>query len=144
MNQSQSALAWYKDGFSCSQAVLASYGEQFGLDRDLALKLACGFGGGMGGMGKTCGSVTGAFMVIGLKYGRIEKKDKQARIKTHDLVREFVHRFESIHGSIKCNVLLGVDMRTPEGAKLARDKKLYTSRCPRFIRDAITIIDDIL
>ncbi len=144
MSQIQSALACYKDGFSCSQAVLASYAEQFGLDRDIALKLSCGFGGGMGSMGETCGSVTGAFMVIGLKYGKIDKKDKQAKKKTYELVKEFVRRFESLHGSIKCNDLLGVDMGTREGAKLARDKKLYTSRCPRFIRDAIKIIDEIL
>ncbi len=144
MNQTQSALVCYGDGFSCSQAVLASYAEQFGLDRELALKLACGFGGGMGSMGETCGSVTGAFMVIGLKHGKIDKKDKQAKKKTNDLVREFVRCFKSLHGSIKCNDLLGVDMGTREGAKLARDKKLYTSRCPRFIRDAIKILDDIL
>lgn len=51
---------------NCAQAILSTYCEAFGLERNLALRLAQGFGGGMAHMGKTCGAVTGAYMVLGL------------------------------------------------------------------------------
>jgi hypothetical protein len=34
------AVCCFREGFKCSQAQLATYGEQFGLDRELALKVA--------------------------------------------------------------------------------------------------------
>ena len=49
-NTTEAAVSRFKEGFSCSQAILSTFGEQFGLDRDTALKLAAGFGGGMGRM----------------------------------------------------------------------------------------------
>jgi hypothetical protein len=38
-----------------------------------------GFGGGMGSMAKTCGAVTEAFMVVGLKYSQTQNDDKAAK-----------------------------------------------------------------
>jgi C_GCAxxG_C_C family probable redox protein len=143
MNEEKNALAFFKEGFSCSQAVVSTYGEQFGLDRDLALKISSAFGGGMGGMGEICGAVTGALMVIGLRHGRTHAKDKKAKKKTNGLVKEFSARFISLNGSIRCKDLLGVDMSTPEGAKLFKKKKLASSICPKFIHDSIRIINEI-
>ena len=73
--KSEEAVEQFKKGFNCSQAVLGSFSEQFGLDCDKACKAATGFGGGMR-MGGTCGAVTGTFMVLGLKYGISTAKDK--------------------------------------------------------------------
>ena len=50
--------------FNCAQAMLGAYAEELGLDRAQALKVATGFGGGMGRMGGTCGVITGAYMVL--------------------------------------------------------------------------------
>ena len=65
--KSEQAVRKFRKGFNCSQAVLSVYAEEFGLCRETALKIACGYGGGMGRMALTCGAVTGAFMVIGLR-----------------------------------------------------------------------------
>lgn len=143
MDKKQHALSFFKEGFSCSQAVVSAYGEEFGLNRELALKVSSAFGGGMGRMGETCGAVTGAYMVIGLKYGRTSVKDKKAKIKTYRLVREFATRFKSLNGSTKCKELLGADMSTSEGARLVKEKKLITCLCPKFLHDAISILDEI-
>ena len=124
--------------------MLSVYGEQFGLDRELALKIACGFGGGIARMGKTCGAVSGALMVIGLKYGRASVEDKEAREKTYELVNGFVRKFESRNGSIECRDLLGVDIGTPEGSRDAREKNLFVTMCPEFVKDAAEIIEEII
>lgn len=131
-------------GFNCCQALLSTYGTQFGLNREIALKVSEAFGGGMGFMAETCGAVTGAFMVIGLEYGRTKVEDLPAKAKTHDLVREFVDRFKSRHGSIICKELLGCDISTPEGMKRAKEDKLIANLCPKFVEDAAEIIEQIL
>ena len=47
-------------GYNCAQSVLFSFCEELGLDADTALKIACGFGAGMGRKGEVCGAVSGA------------------------------------------------------------------------------------
>ncbi len=140
--KSEQALSCFEEGFCCSQAVLSVYAEEFGLSREMALKIARGFGGGMGRMAKACGAVAGAFMVIGLKYGSADAGDKEAGEKMYRLVREFARRFEERNGSIVCRDLLGCDISRPEGFKTAKDNGLFTSVCPRLVRDAVEILEE--
>lgn len=137
------AVDRFNDGLNCSQAVLSSYSEQFGLDCEKALKIAAGFGGGMR-MGRTCGAVTGAFMVLGLKYGNTSAEDKRAKAKTNDMVVEFTNRFKARNGSVMCRDLLGCDISTPQGSKEAQDRGLFTSVCPEMVQDAAEILEEIL
>ena len=43
MNQIENAVSCFKQGFSCSQAILSTFGEQFGLDREHRLEIGCWF-----------------------------------------------------------------------------------------------------
>ncbi len=144
MTRVERAVSCFKDGFSCSQAVLSSFGPEFGLDHELALRVSGAFGGGMGHMGDTCGAVTGAFMVIGLKYGKIRAEDEETKKRAYSLVKEFVERFKARNGSIVCRDLLGCDLSTPEGMKEAKDKQLISTRCPKFVQDAVEILEELL
>ena len=98
----------------------------------------------MGRMGETCGGVTGALMVIGLRYGKTEIQDKQEKEMTYGLVKEFVNRFKSRNGSIVCRGLLGCDISTPEGLSIAKEKNLIATLCPKFVQDAAEIMEQIL
>ncbi|HUV03001.1 MAG TPA: C-GCAxxG-C-C family protein [Desulfobacteria bacterium] len=144
MNNVERAVSCFNDGFSCSQAVLATYAELFGLDRDRALKVASAFGGGMGHLGETCGAVTGAFMVIGLKCGQTDADDKETKKKTYRLVKAFAEKFKARNGSISCTELLGCDLSTPEGMKRAKEQNLFTTLCPTFVRDATELLEELL
>ena len=144
MSEVEKAVSCFNEGFMCSQAVLSAYAEQLGLDQEAALKVSAAFGGGMGRMGETCGAVTGAFMVIGLKYGRTMVQDTQAHEKTTQLVREFVDEFKSINGSIMCRELLGCDLGTQDGLKTFVDNKLRDTLCTKFVRDAAQIVEQLL
>jgi C_GCAxxG_C_C family probable redox protein len=143
MSNSNNAKAIYSEGFSCAPAVVATYCEQLGLERDQALKIATGFGGGMH-LGQTCGAVTGAIMVVGLKYGKSKADDNKAREKTYEVSKRVAAKFKARHGSIECKALLGCDITTPEGMKLARDKKLFTTICVEYVAAAAEILDEIL
>ena len=115
-----------------------------GLERELALRVAGAFGGGMARMGEACGAVTGALMVIGLKYGMTQAKDEGARDKTYKLAQEFMARFKERHGSMVCRELLGYDLSKPEGRKAAHDKGLFSTLCPELVRDAVEILEQML
>lgn len=98
----------------------------------------------MGRTGNTCGAVTGAYMVLGLSQ-EISPDNPRASIdKTYGLVREFNQRFKTLHNSLTCKELLGCDISTSEGVAEARDKKLFTSVCPDFVRDSAKILEDML
>jgi C_GCAxxG_C_C family probable redox protein len=137
------AVERFKKGFNCSQAVLGSYSEQFGLDCSHAFKLAAGFGGGMR-MGQTCGAVTGAFMVLGLKYGSAAAKDQRSKAKTNEKISEYISRFKARNGSLLCKELLGCDISRSEGMKKAQKKGLFDSVCPKMVQDAAEILEDLL
>ncbi len=144
MSEGEKAVACFNEGFMCSQAVLAAYAAEFGVDRQTALKVSAAFGGGMGRLGEVCGAVTGAFMVIGLKYGRTEVKDAKAHEKAARLVQEFAQRFKSMSGSIICRELLGCDLNTKEGQQAFVDRKLRDTLCTRYVRDAAEIVGQLI
>jgi len=98
----------------------------------------------MGRMAQTCGAVTGAFMVLGLKYGNADIHDKEARERIYGLVREFARRFENRNGSIVCRELLGCDISNPEGAAAAKENGLFASVCPKLVGDAAEILEEMM
>ena len=138
------ALARFQEGFSCAQAVFSVFAEKHGLDRETALKISGAFGGGMARMGSVCGAVTGAFMVIGLEYGKTEAKDEDAKEKTYLQVRKFVERFQAANGSIVCKELLGFDLNVPEEAAQAHAQGLFRNLCPRLVGNAVEILEKML
>ena len=144
MNRVESAISCFNEGFVCSQALLSTYGPLFGLDRKTSLKIADAFGGGMARMGETCGAVTGAFMVIGLKYGRTVVEDAQTHEDLYTLIGEFVRRFVSRNKSIVCKELLNLDISSPQGLQEARDRDLFHTVCLEYVRDAAEIVEELL
>ena len=145
MSIADRAVACFDEGFNCSQAVFSAFAPQLGLDRVTALKVAGAFGGGMGRMGETCGAVTGALMVIGLKYGQTTGEDKAAKEKSYELVKQFAERFKARNrGCLTCRELLGADISTPEGMQKLREKQAFTTMCPKFVRDAAQIVEELL
>ena len=143
MDSADNAAATFKEGFSCSQAVLGAYCERFGLDKEQAYRISSGFGGGMH-LDQACGAVTGAFMVIGLKYGRTRADDIEAKMKTAKMVAEFATKFRARHGSIGCTELLGCNISTPDGFEEAKRKDLFKQLCPKYVISAAEILDEIL
>jgi C_GCAxxG_C_C family probable redox protein len=144
VNQKEQAISCFAQTYSCAQAVLSTYGPQLGLERELALRVSGAFGAGMGGLGETCGAVTGAFMLIGLKHGKTRPEDAESKERVYQLTREFAEEFKARHGSIMCRELLGCSLETPEQIALARERGLFVTLCPRFVHDAAEIIEQIL
>ncbi|WAC05275.1 MAG: C-GCAxxG-C-C family protein [Methanoregula sp.] len=144
MAKSDDALAGFMSGFTCSAAVVSAFSRDLDLDPDTAKKIACGFGAGISKTGNICGAVSGAIMVIGLRYGKVNQGDDAATEKTRALTRQFMQEFANRHGSVNCTELLGYNLSRPEEFATARDTGLFVTRCPEFVRDAAAILERIL
>jgi C_GCAxxG_C_C family probable redox protein len=143
MNNIQIAEEKFLEEYACSQAIFSTYCEQFDIDPKIALSLSAGFGGGMC-MGKTCGAVTGAIMVLGLVFGGYDSETSEGRKKIKEAIIKFTEKYKDINGSTECKELLSIDISTPEGFKVAMDKNLFKTICPKFIKDSATIIEEII
>lgn len=103
----EEALAYFGEGYACSQAVLLPFIDEFGLNKKHATAISSTFGGGIGRMGRTCGAVTGAFMVLGLKFGGDSGEIGQ-RLGAYRKVRELNKKIETEFGSSICKEILSL------------------------------------
>jgi len=135
----------FLSGYNCAQAVLYAFCDDLQLDKNLALKLACGFGAGMARKQEICGAVSGGILAIGLKHGRGEREDKTQTEEAYRKVRELISRFESAHGSCHCRALLnGCDLNTPAGQQAFKDNGLLHKTCVPCVRSVVQAIEEIL
>jgi len=144
MERSQKALDYYSKGFNCSQSVIASFADILNIDEEIALRMASGFGGGMGRMQETCGAVTGAFMVIGFLRGKYKDGDYEAKELTDKLIQEFSNRFAKKHGSVNCKSLIKFDLNTKEGRKEAENTQVFQKKCTYFVKFAVDLLEEII
>ncbi len=125
--------------FNCAQTVFSLFAPELGIDEKTALKIASGFGGGMA-CAETCGAVTGAYMVIGLKHGH-STSNPDEKAKTKMLIRRFNEKFKEAHGSLICKKLVGFDISTPEGSAAANEAGVFDTRCAEFIKTSCNILE---
>jgi len=147
MDRIHRADLYHEQGYSCAQSVLCAFCQDFILDEETALRISTGFGSGMGRMCEVCGALTGGFMVIGLKYGKVitdGTKYGTETEKTYALVAELAKRFRKRNGSILCRDLIGVDLRDPAQRQRAKDEGIFTDRCGGYIRDSVEILEQLL
>lgn len=144
MNRTERAVQLFRDGYTCSQAIVAAFGPSYGVDAAVGVRLAEGFGGGIAGTGGICSAITGATMVLGLRYGRTQPEDPAATERTNALIRDFERRFQAQCGSLYCQDLLGCRIDTPAKREMARQRGLFGAICPRVVRAAAEILEELL
>jgi C_GCAxxG_C_C family probable redox protein len=145
MNTDDIAVQKLVEGFNCAQAVLFVSSDDAGLDPVTAVKLASGFGAGMGRKGEVCGALTGGTIALGARYGRGEHDDRAATEQTYAKTRELMERFQSAHGTVICRELLGgCDLSTPEGKQVYTEKELGRTVCQNCVRSVVVSLRDML
>lgn len=127
----------------CSQTVLMEWAEELGYQRDEAARMAAPFGGGMF-RGDTCGSVTGAMIAIGMRYGHCKPGDFDGNNAMIAKVKEFQDAFTERHGSLQCRDLCGYDFSQPGEMEKAMSLGVLLHDCPPFVYSALEILDDIM
>ena len=136
MTHVEKAEALFMSGCNCAQSVFGAFAEDYGLSDDLAAKVSCGLGGGVGRMREVCGAVSGASLVLGLKFG----PDKAA---VYPHVQALCAKFKAEVGSIVCRELLAGQDATAGGAPEPRTPAYYRKRpCVELVKLAVRLTEE--
>jgi C_GCAxxG_C_C family probable redox protein len=134
------AEALFRDGFSCSQAVLMAFAPGLGMNETQAALVSSAFGGGMARHGWTCGALTGAMMALGLHAGHASAQDTAAKDELYARVQTLAAGFEARHGATACRQLVGANMLDPIERQAAADRGVFTTLCPELVRTAASLV----
>ena len=121
-----------KRGYNCCQAVLCAFSDKYDdFTESQMLKVAEGFGGGMGLL-SVCGAVPGMVMVAGLENADGNTEKNTTKGATRKIAVDFQNKFKEKNQSLICSELKGVET-----------KKVLRS-CEGCIEDAIRIVGEYL
>lgn len=142
----EKATALFKEGYNCSQSVVAAFADLYGFTPEQALKMSASFGGGIGRMRQTCGAACGLFMLAGLESGCTEGKDREGKEANYKLVQQFAEEFRKRNGSLICAELLGLAKSAPTPTTPeARTAEYYKKRpCVKMVEEAARIFAEFL
>ena len=137
----EKAIGLFKEGYNCSQSVVAAFADLYGFTNEQALKMSASFGGGIGRMRQTCGAACGLFMLAGLETGCTEGKDREGKEANYKVVQELAEEFRKRNGSLICAELLGLSKTAPTPATPeARTTEYYKKRpCVKMVEEAARI-----
>jgi len=113
--RAERARELFHEGYNCCQSVLLAYADVYGLNEELAKKLSCSFGGGMGRMREVCGTCSAMFMLAGMELPSTIPGDNQTKMENYALVQELAEDFKKETGSIICRDMLKLNGNTHEG-----------------------------
>jgi len=133
-NLAEQATELFKGGLYCSEAILQVFNKYLDLGlNDSAVKMATGFGSGLGAAKCCCGSLTGAIMVLSAVKGRVSNNENVDEVFT--LTRELHDRFKKRYKATCCRLLTkNVNWGTPE----------HHQHCEKYVNGAVEILIEIL
>ena len=137
----EKAVELFKEGYNCSQSVVAAFADIYGFTNEQALKMSASFGGGIGRMRQTCGAACGLFMLAGLETGCTEGKDREGKENNYKVVQALAEEFRKRNGSLICAELLGLSKTAPTPTTPeARTAEYYKKRpCVKMVEEAARI-----
>ena len=104
------------------------------LDEKTLFRVTEGLGLGMGGMEGTCGAISAATVLAGLKCSTADLEHPNSKAVTYKDAKACVKAFKDRNGTVICRELTGLD---------SPDKKVVRT-CPDCIKDAVEIIEATL
>lgn len=139
---SELAMAYFKEGYNCSQSVFLAFCDEYDMDFETALKISSSFGAGMGRLREVCGAVSGMFMVAGLVYGYIDPKDHKKKTEHYERIQYLAKEFEDKNRSIICRELLGLGAGKDKPEPELRTAEYYKKRpCVELVGMAAEIME---
>ncbi len=144
-DKGQIAVDKFMEGYNCAQSIAFAFCGECGLSQDAALKVACGFGAGMGRKQEVCGAVAGAIMVLGLVRGRGTEDPRSVTEALYPMAREFMDGFAVRNGSYLCRDLLsGCDLLSDEGQRRFKENGLLEKVCKPCVRSAAEMLQQMV
>ena len=145
MSRGDRAYELFMSGYNCTQSDAGAFADVMGMDFDTVVKLASGFGGGIGRLREVCGTFSGVVMVLNVLYGYSDPKAAKAKTELYSRIQQLAAQFTSDNGSLICRELLG--LAKPEGSPVPEQRtgEYYKKRpCPELCRYAADMLEEYL
>jgi C_GCAxxG_C_C family probable redox protein len=127
----EKAIELHEKGYNCAQAVLCAFDDKTGIEHDVLYRLAEGFGSGMGNKKNTCGALSGAVILAGLKSSSGDCNNPTKK-DTYKLVSKIADIFEAKCLTFNCRDIKGIDTGNP------------TISCGECIKTAVEAVSSVL
>lgn len=132
MTKKELAISLHNKKYNCCQAVACAFAKEAGIDPKILFQAGEGFGLGMGCMQCTCGALSGAILLAGIKNSDGSLQDPATKASTYALTKQLVEAFRQKAGATVCQELKGI-----ETGKVLRS-------CPDCIQDGVEAVQEVL
>lgn len=124
---------------TCGESILLAGCETLGIENELVPDIALGLAGGIGLQGKTCGTISGAAMVLSLGVASRETDYQKKKMQVFKAAGAMCKRFENQFGTTECRKLSGLDLTTAEGRKVLQ-QRVKAEKCRNFVEAAARML----
>lgn len=126
--RTEQAVAYFKEGYNCSQAVVLAYADLFPVDTETIKQLSAPLGGGMGRLREVCGAVSGMSLILGLEHPVTDPNDKAGKTACYEAVQRVALTFKEQMGSYICADLLKIGRAPQKPTPDDRNADYYAKR----------------
>lgn len=145
MSRPDNAKELFEGGCNCCQAVFCAFLNETNMNKDDAMRLSAGFGGGFGRLREVCGAVSGMTMVLSNKFASTDPNNKEKKAALYALIQQAAGDFKAENGSIICRELLGLLEQSSVPVPEERTKEYYKKRpCSELVKCAAEIAEKYL
>lgn len=145
LSRAEAARGFFMQGYNCAQSVVLAYADHFPFDKEVLVKLASSFGGGMGRLREVCGAFSGMIMVLGMVTGYTDTGEGENKKIHYAHVQELAKRFEQQNGTIICRDLLKLSEKRQDPTPEKRTEAYYHKRpCADLVASAAAILEQYL
>lgn len=128
------AEKYHLEGNNCVESVVKACNDSMNLNLpDVAIRMACGLGGGIGRSGCVCGALSGSCLIISSLVGRLDPSEKELP-EVYQYTHEFHDRFKAHFGTTCCRALNRLSFGTPE----------YRKQCINITATAADMVSDFI
>ena len=125
------AQTYFREGYSCAEAVLKSVAEAKGIDSPLIPKIATAFGSGLAGTDGACGALSGGYLALSMCKGRDTLADDRSTLYAD--IAKLKAMFQGSFSSTECTTLLGFSLSSPNAGEKFQAGNCKEGKCIYFV-----------
>ncbi|MDD2382949.1 MAG: C-GCAxxG-C-C family protein [Sulfurospirillaceae bacterium] len=136
------AVAYFNDGFLCSESVLMALAEAYGIDSPHVPSIATAFGSGLSQTNGPCGALSGGILALSLLHGRNKEKQDYAQLYKNVALLQKI--FNEKFASTACTQLLGFSMADSDASEKFTKNECKKNTCNHCVRYVVEEVQHIL